>query len=275
MVTIAAAISFILGASIGSFLSVVIYRLHKKKKGILFSRSFCPSCKKKIKWRHLIPVLNWLFLRGKCAYCGKRISPHYFFLETITGLLFLAAFLSWNFIEPVKSTIDPSIINYLIDWQIFQYFFFYIIIFGFLMVIFFYDLMYKEIPDKISIPAIAIVIAGVLILEILSPLNMLIGGAAILAFFLLQYLISRGTWIGGGDLRLGLLTGLLLGFEKGLLAVIIAYVLGALISIPLLIQRKVNRKSQIPFGPFLITGIITAIFLGEQIINWYFNSLTI
>lgn len=265
---------FIFGTIIGSFLSVVIYRVRKGKKGIIFSRSICPQCKKKLKWRHLVPVLSWLFLKGKCGYCNKKISPHYLLLELITGLLFLLTFLNWNFIEAIPSIVNPLIFSYGINWEIFQVFIFYLIEFSLLMAIFFYDLMYKEIPDRFSLPAIAVAIAGGFILGTTAPLGMLIGGAAILGFFLLQFLISKGAWIGGGDLRMGILIGVLLGWKLGLVALIIAYLFGSIVSIALLIQRKITRKSRIPFGPFLVTGIIAAIFFGAQILNWYFGILT-
>jgi prepilin signal peptidase PulO-like enzyme (type II secretory pathway) len=273
MTLLIATIIFILGTAIGSFLSVIIYRIHKNKKGIIASRSICPSCKKKLKARHLVPVFSWLFLRGKCAYCREKISSHYLILELATGLLFLSAFLTWNFIEIIPSTIDPTFLNYEINWKIFEIFIFYIIVFTFLIAIFFYDLMYRKIPDKISLPAIAIAIAGGLILKTTPALSMLIGGFGLFAFFALQLIISKGKWIGGGDLRLGALMGVLLGWQLGLVALIIAYFLGSIVSIILLIQKKATRKTAIPFGPFLIIGIFIAIFYGKQILEWYLSTL--
>ncbi len=264
---------FIFGTAIGSFLSVIIHRIRHKQKGILLSHSVCPSCKKKLKWRHLIPVFSWLFLRGKCGYCGKKISTHYFSLEVITGLLFLLTFLVWGFIIEIPSTVDPTLLNYAINWHQFEIFIFYIILFTFLIGIFFYDLLYQEIPDRFSIPAIGITIAGVLLLGLTPPLSMLIGGAGIFLFFLAQLVLSKGKWIGGGDLRLGALMGLLLGWQLGLIALVISYFLGSITSIVLLIQKKANRKSAIPFGPFLVTGTVIAIFYGNQILSWYLGTL--
>ncbi|MFH1284407.1 MAG: prepilin peptidase [Candidatus Peregrinibacteria bacterium] len=275
MTPLFATLTFALGAIIGSFLSVAIYRIHMRKKGILISRSFCPACKKKIKFRHLIPIFSWLFLRGKCAYCGKKISAHYIMLEIVTGLLFLATFFMWNFIETVPSIINPSVVDYTINWQTFEIFIFYIIEFSMLSGIFFYDLMYKIIPDRFSLPAIAVALTGGLVIGTLPPLDMLIGGAAILAFFALQFFASKGKWIGGGDLRLGLLIGVLLGWKLGIVALVVAYILGAIISGILLIMKKVGRRSAIPFGPFLVTGMIAAIFFGDKLLEWYMNSFSI
>lgn len=275
MTIVLALVTFVLGTTIGSFLSVVIYRLHKKKGGIIFSRSICPSCRRKIKWRHLVPIFSWIFLGGKCAYCGRKISVHYLMMEILTGIVFLATFLKWNFLEIIPSTINPEFLNYAIHWTTFQIFIFYIIEFSLLIGMFFYDLLYKEIPDRFSLPAIAIAIAGGFLFGVPTPLAMLIGGTGILVFFLLQFLLSRGTWIGGGDLRLALLTGVLLGWEKALIAIIIAYFIGAIISVYLLARKKVTRKSAIPFGPFIITGIFLALFYGQQILDWYLDTLLI
>lgn len=283
MQLLASAIMFILGSAIGSFLSVVIYRIQAKKKGILTGQSMCPACKKKLKWRHLIPVFSWIFLRGKCAYCNKKISVHYLMLELLTGALFLVSFLHWNFLIGIPSTINPEFLNYAIDWKIFSILAFYLVEFSFLMAIFFFDLLHKEIPDQLSLPAIAIAIIGIISFSptMQTGVNMLIGGGIIFLFFFLQYVISKGTWIGGGDLRLGALMGILLswstggfsGWLVGILALVIAYLIGGVFSVILIIEKKLHHKSTIPFGPFLVIGTITAIFFGQEILNWYFNTL--
>lgn len=275
MTTITAIIILVLGTTIGSFLSVVVYRVKKKEKGILLSRSICTSCKRKIKWQHLIPVFSWLYLRGKCAYCNRKISFHYFLLELITGTIFLLAFLKWNFLQVIHSNTNPELLSYIIDWEIFKNLIFYLIEFSFLILIFFYDFLYKEIPDRFSIPSIVIALAGGFILENLAFSNLLIGGFAIFTFFLLQFILSKGTWIGGGDLRLGALMGFLLGWQEGLIALAIAYVLGGFFSLILLAKGKVERKSQIAFGPFLSAATILVAFLGDKILNFYLINLVV
>lgn len=276
-------IIFILGSAIGSFISVIIYRIQANKKGIINGRSMCPACKKKLKWRHLIPIFSWIFLRGKCAYCNKKISVHYLMLELLTGTVFLASFLHWNFLISIPSITNPEFFNYIIDWKIFSFLLFYLVEFSFFMAIFFYDLLHKEIPDQFSLPAIAIAVIGILAFDptLQTALNMLIGGGMIFLFFFLQYFISKGTWIGGGDLRLGALMGILLswttgsyaGWLVGILGLVIAYLIGGVSSLILIATKKLNRKSTIPFGPFLIIGTATAIFFGQEILNWYFNTL--
>ncbi len=266
-------IVFILGAVIGSFISVIIYRIKHNKKGIIFSRSYCPHCQKKLKYHHLIPIFSFAFLRGKCAYCGEKISSHYLFLELFTAIVFVLTFLNWNFLVAIPSVVDPRLIDYSIDWKIFEFFTFYLIEISILIGIFFYDLMYKEIPDRLSLTGIGVAIAAGLVLGTPSALDMLLGGIAICAFFFLQFLISKGKWIGGGDLRLGALMGVLLGLKMGILALILSYLIGTLFTLPLLITKKLNRKSAIPFGPFLVTATLITLFIGEEILNWYFYTL--
>ena len=149
---------------------------------------------------------------------------------------------------------------------------------GLLMTIFFYDLLYKEIPDRFSLPAIALGILAVFLFGVPTlPSLVSIGmGLLIIAvFFGGQILLSKGAWLGGGDLRIGILMAVLLGWESMVLALIVGYVLGALVSIVLLFGKKADRKTAIPFGPFLITGLLVALFLGEKIINFYLKTLGI
>ncbi len=275
MIVIAAILTFIVGASIGSFLSVLVFRLHKKKKGIIASRSVCPYCNKKLKWIHLIPIFSWIFLGGKCGYCGKKISAHYLLIELVTATIFLLTFLKWNFLSATPSTVNPELLHYVIDWEVLKIFIFYIVEFTILSAIFFYDLLYKEIPDKFSLPAIAVAFTGGLVFGTPGLIDMILGGGIIFLFFAAQFVFSKGKWIGGGDLRLGALIGILLGWQKGLLALIIAYFVGAAVSIVLLVQGKATKKTAIPFGPFLVTGAVIAMFYGSKIIEWYLETLMI
>ena len=267
------AIIFILGTAIGSFLSVVVHRLKTKKKGIMFSRSICPKCKKKLKWTHLFPIFSWLFLKGKCGFCEAKISSHYLTLELVTGLTFLATFMNFNFLTATPFASAPELFMYSMNWQMFGLFMFYITEFSLLIGIFFYDYMYQEIPDSLSIPAIIIALTKGLILSDPTFLGMIIGSAGIFTFFFLQILVSKGKWMGGGDLRMGVLMGILLGWEKALIALVIAYVLGSIIGLGLIIAKKANRKSAIAFGTFLIIGTTIMIFFGDLILISYLSML--
>jgi prepilin signal peptidase PulO-like enzyme (type II secretory pathway) len=247
------------GAAISSFLLVVTHRLRHNKKGILKGRSYCPKCKNTLRPAHLVPVFSWLLLRGKCGFCKTKIPAQYLLVEVLSGLSFLILFLKFNFLTTTPQL--PILLNLM----------FFLIITGFFIAIFLYDFFYQEIPDRFSLPAIAIAVIGNLVLEKITPLDMLIGSLTIFSFFLLQFILSKGRAIGGGDLRLGLLMGALLGLKLGLLALFISYIIGGIFATILLLNKTVKGKSQIAFGPFLIVGTYLSILYGEQLLNWYLN----
>lgn len=254
----------ILGASIGSFLSVVIYRVKNKKPGALFGRSMCPYCKKTLKWKYLIPILSFLMLGGKCGYCGKKISKHYFVLEILLAGLFITGFLSFNFFD---------IKTFEINWTILENFIFFAVISTLLTAIFFYDLLYREIPDRFSIPAIVVGLLWTLSFNTHSRSSVLIALGIIIVFFGGQIALSKGRWLGGGDLRVGAIMAVLLGAQQLTLALIIAYFIGALYSLPLIITGKANGKTAIPFGPFLIIATFLSMFFGEELVRFYLTTI--
>ncbi len=260
-------IVFIFGISCGSFLNCVIYRL-KEKKSFLRGRSFCPYCCHRLGFFDLIPILSFLFLRGRCRYCGKNISLQYPLVEIATGVVFLLVFsqlsiTDFNFQNLVN-------LSYLL------------IISCLLIIIFVYDLKHYIIPDKIVYSAILIVFLYQIIFN-LPPARLCFQSAnfyssfltAFLAagFFFLIWLISRGKWMGFGDVKLSFLIGLFLGFPQVVVSLFSAFFIGAIIGLILIIFRKKNLQSQVPFGPFLVTGTFIALFWGQNLINWYLNLL--
>jgi len=271
-------IIFLFGLIIGSFLNCVIYRLalpnfSLKNLGGLKGRSFCPLCKHELAWQDLIPVFSFIFLRGKCRYCREKISLQYPLVELAAGIIFLLVFLPWcNEFTPV---------NLLSLW----YFW---IISCFLIVIFVYDLKHYIIPDKIIYPAI--IIAGIFNLQFLiseegsapfftfAPINgssvfnySILAAILVAAFFLAIVLISRGKWMGIGDIKLAFLMGLFLGWPNILVALFSAFFIGAIIGVGLVLSGKKTLKSEVPFGPFLVTGTFIALFWGQEIIDRYLN----
>lgn len=242
---------FVFGLCIGSFLNCVIYRLESKKS--LNGRSFCPHCKHELSWKDLFPVFSFLFLNGKCRYCKTKISWQYPIVEISTALMFLIIFSAqggpasgWNFLNLV--------------------FWFYIA--SVLIIVFVYDLKHFLIPDKILFPAIAITLVYRLF-ENLVNLNYIFAAIIASGFFLIIFLISRGKWMGFGDVKMAFLLGLLLGFSNIFTALFLAFFFGAIIGLILMVFKKKGLKSEIPFGPFLIAGTFLALFFGQEIINWY------
>ncbi len=214
----------------GSFLNVVGLRWDKKNFG---GRSMCPNCKKILKWWELIPFISFLALRAKCGGCKASISWQYPAVEILTGLVFATIF---NF--------QFSILQNLIL----------ITVFSIYIVITIYDLKHKIIPDELVYAAIFLSLLIPIFFIHYSLLDWL-SGPIIFAFFGLIWLISRGRAMGFGDAKLGLSIGLLLGAPLGFSAIILAFWIGALISvIYLFFNKNLTIKSEIPFAPFIIMG---------------------
>ncbi len=246
-----------LGLCIGSFLNCVIYRL-EKNVSFVKGRSYCPNCKHQLIWLDLVPVFSFLFLGGKCRYCRQKISIEYPIVEIVTSLLFLLIF-KYQF----SSINFEGIITILFWWYVASS----------LVVIFVYDLKYCLIPDSVLFPAIAITFLYQLFFHFHLLLNY--GLATVIApgFFLAIFLVSKGKWMGFGDVKLAILLGLLLGFPNILVGLFLAFFFGAIIGVLLLWLNKKGLKSEIPFAPFLILGTFVALFWGEQIIHWYTHFL--
>lgn len=241
---------FLVGASIGSFLNVVIYRLPRKKPFFAFGeRSYCPYCKKTLKVADLVPIFSFLFLRGKCRHCKKHISWQYIIIESIVGLIFAASF--WAFGASLE-------------------FVYAIVLFSFAVPIIVIDARHKVIPDALSIPLI--VVTAVIGFLTLSWQSVLIGGALGGTFFFLQWFLSKGRWVGSGDIRIGFVMGLLLGWEMFLASIVVSYLLGTVVSLVLLATRKKKLSSTVAFGPFLLIGMLIIYFWGQPLIDWYFTT---
>ncbi len=254
------AIAFIFGLIIGSFLNVIIWRMHKEES-ILTGRSHCPKCRHVLGPLELIPVLSFLIQGGKCRHCGKKISWQYPMVELATGVLFLLAYLPYD--------LRLTTYNFFLlakEWFVISA----------MIIIFVYDLKYYLIPDKIIYPAAAVVAVTIPLIYggeiswwgILGPIIAAVLGGG---FFLLQYIISKGRWIGGGDIKMGALMGLILGLGGLGVALFFSYVVGAIIGLILVAGKIKTMKSQVPFGTFLAAGTIVAMFWGEKILQWYLN----
>ena len=248
---------FLFGLITGSFLNCVIYRL-QKDESFLFGRSYCPYCKKTLSWRDLIPVLSFLILRGRCRYCHKKISWQYPLVELFTAILFVSVF---YFIFQNQILTIYSILNLC-----------FLFIFScFLIVIFVYDFKCFLIPDKIIYPAIFLSFLYNLLDIRYLIFNVFPVTLCAFLFFLIIFLISRGKWMGFGDVKLVIFLGLLLGFPGILVALFLAFFIGAIIGIGLMIFEKKNLKSEVPFAPFLIIGTLIALFFGNFIFHWYIS----
>ncbi len=251
---------FAFGVAIGSFLNVVILRYNTGQG--LDGRSLCFSCGKQLYWYELIPVLSFLYQKGKCRGCGSKISWQYPLVELVTGLIFAAVY--WKLYPFIFLAFSSFIVSYILT----------VLIFCILIVIFVYDLRHKIIPDGLSF---ALALLGLLYICIdFVPLsfnapsvNDLLAGPVLFFPFAFLWFISKGTWMGFGDAKLAFGMGLILGIMGGISAIILSFWIGALISVGLLVIQKVHlslggrhltMKSEIPFAPFLIIGFSLVFF---------------
>jgi prepilin signal peptidase PulO-like enzyme (type II secretory pathway) len=274
----------IIGISLGSFVNALVWRLHeqeelkeKKPKGfkkrlaalsISKGRSMCPNCRHQLYARDLVPVLSWLSLGGKCRYCKKPISAQYPVVELLMGLLFAVSYLAW----PLQLVDVVSIIAFGL-WLI--------MLTGFMAHVV-YDSRWYTLLDKVTLPLTIIGLVYICLQAyVQSDLQVLVGaGIGALALFGLFYglfQVSGGAWIGGGDVKLAPLLGLLAdGFLEVTLLLFVSSVLGTVYAglYALAHQQKLRGSTRIPFGPFLITGVVFVVLWGDAIIQWYTSFLT-
>lgn len=252
-----AGFGFILGAVLGSFVKVLADRSIRNKS--FWGRSYCPACKHKLAWYDLFPIVSYFTLGGKCRYCKDKIGIEYLVIEVVMG--FLIGFLFWD-----KFSLDLPFKTFFIST---------------LAVLFITDLKKMFIPDRITFPAIAITFIYIASISLYNyfqrhalitayPLfgsilmAVLIGG-----FFMLLIIVTRGKGMGGGDVKLGALIGLALGFPNALIALMVSFISGAVLSLGLILLKRKHFGQSIPFGPFLVFGSLVALFWGNQILEWY------
>lgn len=238
----------IAGICIGSFLNVLIYRI---PANISFAkgRSFCPACEHELKAVDLVPVVSFLFLKGKCRYCGNKISFRYPLIELLGGALALCSAFRFGF-----------------TWQTAVVFAFSCI----LLVIAFIDIDTMEIPNGLVLALLVLALVSLLWFRDVPWLSALIGLAEISLPMLLMNLIIKDSF-GGGDIKLCAACGLMLGWQQMLAAALIALITGGIYGGYLLIAKKKDRKDHFAFGPFLSVGIIIALFAGNILINSYLS----
>jgi leader peptidase (prepilin peptidase) / N-methyltransferase len=256
-----AVLAGVLGLAIGSFLNVVIYRV-PAGESVVHPPSRCPNCGATIRNRHNVPVLGWLVLRGKCFDCKAPISPRYPIVELVTGLLFFAV--TWRVLHLDLGEALPA------------YLWFTAIGIALTMI----DIDHKRLPDKIVLPswivlAVLLTIASAASGDWAALGRAGIGAAALFVlYFTLAFIYPAG--MGFGDVKLAFILGGMLGylswraFGVGAFA---GFLLGALGGIVVLATRRGNRKTAIPFGPYMIAGAMLAIFVAHPAAQWYLDRI--
>lgn len=253
----------LVGLIIGSFLNVCIYRI-PREESIVKPPSHCPNCGKRLTVIDLVPVFSYLFLRGKCRHCGVKISPRYAMVELLTALTFVILF------HKFKLTVDFFASAYLMS---------------ILIAIFFIDLEHMIIPDGLVLAGL---IGGIpLVVYNLfrpvqtygdrnwwTPLIGMLSGFLVLLFIGLVGLLIYKTdeAMGGGDIKLFAPLGLFLGWKLIIVAFLLSVFSAAFVSVILIITKVKNRKSTVPFGPFIVIGTFVTYIYGWEILEWYLSS---
>ena len=246
---------FIFGLCVGSFLNVCIYRL-PESKSIVHPRSMCPNCGTLITASDNIPVLSYLWLKGRCRHCRIKIPPRYPMIELLGGLFALGTFLKFGL------TYEALI---------------YYLFFCALIVVTFIDLDHRIIPNVITLPGIPICFAAGFALPTITYqealLGILIGGGSLFLVAWTYRLITKKEGMGGGDIKLLAMMGAIVGWKGVLFTIFVASLVGTLAGLAVMLQSRNGLKLAVPFGPFLSIGSIAYIFFGTPLIAWYFNLL--
>jgi leader peptidase (prepilin peptidase)/N-methyltransferase len=256
---------FLLGLIIGSFLNVLIYRI-PEEISIVKPPSNCPKCNTRLKVVDLIPVFSYVFLKGKCRYCGEKVSSRYMLIEILTGAVFAVLF--WRF------GLSPEFMAFSFLMSI-------------LIAVFFIDLDHMIIPNGLVITGL--IAGGILFLFNLkygfdfyqdtswwNPIVGMFSSSVLLTIIaLVGSIIYKSEAMGGGDLKIFLPIGIFLGWKMALIALFIAVIISGIPSMVLVIIKKANRKTTIPFGPFIVVGTFVTILFGWDILRWYLATLNI
>ncbi len=262
-------IVFFVGIVIGSFLNVCVYRL-PLERSIAKGFSACPQCGARLTAVDLVPILSYVALRGECRHCGGKISPEYPIVESVTGLLFV--FLYLRFVHVTGLVISGSFWDLLI----------YAALVSLLIVIALIDYRHMIISNGLVIAGL--VLGGIkLAVSIFLPavfggwtlyaIGFAAGGLPLLLIALFSVWVLKKEAIGGGDIKLMAFVGLVIGWKLVIPAYLIGIVTGALAGVILMATGKKERGDEIPFGPFLCFGVLTSVFFGDALINWYMGLL--
>jgi len=250
--------AFILGAVIGSFLNVCIYRI-PAGISIIRPRSRCPQCGTPIAWYHNLPILSWVLLKGRCATCSAPFSVRYPLVEALTGVLFALFFYRFGF-HPMTPVV--------------------LLLVAALVVITFIDVDHQIIPDVISLPGIPVGFLCAFLIPWVSwqdsLIGILLGGGSLLTIALGYEFLTKKEGMGFGDVKLLAMLGAFLGWTSIFPIIFIGSLLGTLVGVPLMLIKGADRKLAVPFGPFLAAAALIHLFFVQHfdpLMRWYVRML--
>ena len=242
------------GALWGSFSTVLVERL-PRGMGVITGRSKCPNCKNTIKWYHNIPILSYLILRGKCAYCGWRIPVRYIVIELSSVIVSLLAVAFARNYNELLLFYFPSLV---------------------IVPIFYMDLFYQIIHDALNYMIICYAFLAVLLgFAKINIFQSFLGMGTCAGVTLLIYFASRGGF-GDGDVMLATAFGSILGWKLGLFCLSLSFIIGGLFGILIMLKRKLAKEkikgTMVPFGPFMCIAFLITLYRGEEVLNWWLRS---
>lgn len=247
---------FIFGSAVGSFLNVVIDRTTRGES--ILGRSHCEYCKATLSTVDLVPIISFLGLRAKCRYCHKNLSWQYPLVETFTAILFTLSF--WVMVQ--TGNIDNAKLG------------FWIFVLSVMVIVFVVDYKFSLIPTSF-VYAASLLSLFYIYFAYPSPIfvDHVLAAFGASLFFLIIVLVTFGRGMGQGDVVLAFLIGIVLGVKAAFLAIFLAFLSGAVISILLIIFGRKRFGNTIAFGPFLVLGFTVALFWSDLILNYYFKVL--
>ncbi len=257
----------------GSFVGALTWRI-RHKMDFVRGRSECEHCHHILSAVDLIPVFSWLFLRGRCRYCHKKIGALTLWLELAMAVVFIMSFVYWPLGQLYIKTGAVD------GWQI-ALFVLWLIMAVMMMALLVYDYRWRLLPNKIMFPLMAVGLLFSLMNNIVVHdtsllqyiLSMALGLLPVAGVYGLIYICSSGRLIGFGDVKFGVVVGLLFGWQGALLVLVVANILGSLVSLPMLLFGKMKMNSQMAFGPFLIAATVIVFLFQHYFITFFTENL--
>lgn len=243
-----ASLIFVMGTLIGSFLNVCIYRI-PRKESIVTPPSHCPQCNQRLRPWDLIPLLSYVISRGRCRYCGVRISVQYPLVELATGIVYLLTY--WKFGLSVEGLMMLGFVSVLI------------VVAGI-------DAKHRIIPDLINYPGIVVGVILAVFRVHISLTESVVGFLAGGGLFFLILILTRGG-MGAGDMKFMAFVGTILGFRDTLLTVFFGSILGSFYGLGLILGKRAGLKTAVPYGPFLAIGGFIAALYGDELVRIYLD----
>jgi leader peptidase (prepilin peptidase)/N-methyltransferase len=244
------ALAAVMGLAVGSFLNVCIYRL-PRGESLAYPPSRCPRCGKRLAWFDNVPVISWLFLRGRCRQCGEPISIQYPIVELVTAIIAVLVVL----VTPPGALVASRLI-----------------LSALLIVLFVIDLELQILPNVITLPGIVLGFAFSFFTPpgpVASLAGVALGAGILYGIAAAYYAIRKEEGMGMGDVKMLAMIGAFLGWRAVLLTLIMSSFAGALVGVALMASKRESLQYALPFGTFLALGAFAAMLAGEALINWY------